>query len=400
MGRRAEGFGIRWKRGWAYVRFTHEKAEHCIALGTRDAGEAPALAAREYAAVVSGRRRPVAPSGTLLALDELLAEWIEAHRGSLDDTTLKTFVIYARKFVAFFGTLDRITEGSIGDFSRARLRQVLRKTVAKERSALLSFLEWCREQGAIPEVPTFPQLPRKATGTRAGGQRATSVDVTPEEAHAIIEKLPARSKMIAGRRWPVRGRFLVAFETGLRPATLSQLSVPEHYTRGAATLRIAACDDKARYAREVPLSDMARAALDAALPDAGLIFGGHCFDKALKASARAVLGEERGKRFAAYDFRHGRATQLVAASGDLVGAGFLLGHKHATTTNRYVHGSRRAAERALAAVSGPFPAQAGMGVPVGVLFSRGDRRVSNPRQLDPQSSALPAELRPPKATSR
>jgi hypothetical protein len=64
---------------------------------------------------------------------------------------------------------------------------------------------------------------------------------------------------------------MVAFETTLRPSTLNALSVPEHYTRGASTLAITDSIDKARFGREVPLSEDARAALDAVIPEAGLI---------------------------------------------------------------------------------------------------------------------------------
>jgi hypothetical protein len=48
-----------------------------------------------------------------------------------------------------------------------------------------------------------------------------------------------------------------------------------------------------------------------------------------------------------YDFRHSVATELTERSGNLLGVGYLLGHRHATTTNQYVHARRRAAEAVL-----------------------------------------------------
>jgi site-specific recombinase XerC len=48
-----------------------------------------------------------------------------------------------------------------------------------------------------------------------------------------------------------------------------------------------------------------------------------------------------------YDFRHSVATELTERSGNLLGVGYLLGHRHATTTNQYVHARRRAAESVL-----------------------------------------------------
>ena len=45
--------------------------------------------------------------------------------------------------------------------------------------------------------------------------------------------------------------------------------------------------------------------------------------------------------------RHSLVTELTERSGNLVGVGYLLGHKHVTTTNHYVHARRRAAESVL-----------------------------------------------------
>ncbi len=103
--------------------------------------------------------------------------------------------------------------------------------------------------------------------------------------------------------------------------------------------------DKARYGRELPLSDRARSALDSACPERGTIFpkfdGRHTLRKAALA---AGLDPERASKVSAYDLRHSLATELT---GNLVGVGYLLGHKHVTTTNHYVHARRRAAESVL-----------------------------------------------------
>ncbi len=404
MGRRSEGHKIRWKRGWAYVRFTHQKVEHCIALGTQDPDEAPRLAAVEHAATVAGRRRSVAGArgGSLLRLDELLAEWVASQEGVLDEETIPTLTTYARHYVAFFGTLDRMTDATCADYGRSRLRVVLRKTVQKETSYLRGFLGWCVEQGALPEAPTVPALPKKSMVVRAGRQRAKPVEISEAQALAIVSALPEHSKKIEGRKWPLRARFLFAWETGLRPATLDRLSVPENFRRGTAELVLTDEGDKARFGRTVPLSDVARNVLERFCPEAGLIFGAHCFDKHLKHAAAKVLGPEVATRFASYDFRHGRASHLVDRGAPLTGVAFLLGHQRLSTTDRYLRGSRRAAERALAfvapSVSGPLPdrpVEASVGATSKPLEDQGDRRVLNPRHLEPQSSALPTELRPP-----
>lgn len=391
MGRRAnEGFRVQWKRGWAYVRFTHEGIDHRVALGTRDPGEAQASAAQEYARALSGRRRPVvAARGRARPLDVLLAEWIGSCAGVLDEDTCSTLEIYARHYCAAFEGLHDITRESAKDFTRARLRQVLRRTVLKELSFLRGFLAWCVDTGEIDEAPVIDPPPGKATGVRAGPQRSAPVAITEEQALAIIAALPEASKTIGGRRWPVRARFLVAWETGLRPASLAALRVPQSYRKGASELLLEDAEDKARFGRTLPLSPEARRALDAAVPERGLIFGDHNFAKALKLAARGVLGTELGDRFAPYDFRHGRGTHLVGQGAPLTGVAYLLGHRRLSTTDRYLRPSRRDAERALAAVGAPFPPPgsnetlSASGKPSETL---GDRRGLNPRHLEPQGS--------------
>lgn len=392
MGRRAQGFRILWKRGWAYVRFTHAGAEQRIALRTADPGEAQARGADEYARALSGRRRQVVAATRALssiALDELLAEWIAASAGVLDETTCGTLETYAKHYKAFFGQLSHVTRESARDYTRARLRRVLRSTVTKELSFLRAFLAWAVDQGALDEAPVIDPPPGKATGVRSGPQRSSPVEITESEALAIIAALPELSKRIGGRKWPVRARYLVAWETGLRPGSMASLQVPQHYRRGAGELVLEGTDDKARFGRTVPLSAPARAALDASAPSSGLIFGAHCFDKALKAAARGVLGAELATRFASYDFRHGRGMHLVGEGAPLTGVAFLLGHRRISTTDKYLRPSRRDAERALAAVGAPFSPPTAVeapGAPRNMAESQGDRRGLNPRQLDPQRS--------------
>jgi hypothetical protein len=59
----------------------------------------------------------------------------------------------------------------------------------------------------------------------------------------------------------------------------------------------------------MPLSDEARAALDAVAPKAGLIFGEHDDREQLEQAATATLPPRKAATFAAYDLRHGRLTR-------------------------------------------------------------------------------------------
>jgi integrase len=404
MGGRAQGYRITWKRGWAYARFTHSKTDYRIALGTKDPEEARERAEREYGAVLSGQRKPLTSAGrvgrTLLAMPDLLAEWIASQEGVLDPETCATLTTYAKHYIAFFGTLDRVVaKGATADYWRARLRVVLRRTVLKELSYLRGFLTWCVEHGALEEAPLVPVPSKKATGKRSGKQRATPVEIDAAQAAAIIALLPEHSKKIGGRKWPIRGRFKVAWETGLRPETLDLLAVPGNFSKGGATITLDDHEDKARFGRTIPLTEVARATLDAVAPDAGLIFGAHRFDKALKKAATRVLGPELGKKFAAYDFRHGRVTHLLDGGAPLTGAAFLVGHKRLTTTDHYSKPSRRAADRALAALgeSAPCPPHGENGAAGGARNSAeslGDRPGLNratPGATRQDTSKIPAE---------
>ena len=56
----------------------------------------------------------------------------------------------------------------------------------------------------------------------------------------------------------------VIWETSLRIGTMKQLKTPEHYRTGADALTIIEGIDKNRYAGRIPLTERARALLDAA----------------------------------------------------------------------------------------------------------------------------------------
>lgn len=290
MGRKAEGWKVRWKRGWAYARFTWQKHQYSIALGTQDPREAPSAAARAYSDVVSGRLRPIARRpGQLVDLSRLWAEWVEWKTPSVDVETVPMLESYGRRFVDYFKSLDRITEANATSYSMARLGQVTRSTLLKELCFLRQFLRWCVQQNALAAVPEVPQLPPKARGKRTGTQRVTSVMVTPAQAKAIIALLPLESKTIGGRKWPVRARFDFMWETTFRPETISCLSVPEHWQRGQRYVRVTEEIDKARFGRLVDLTPKAIAILDKVAPKRGLIFGRHEFAKAIKKAAKGFV---------------------------------------------------------------------------------------------------------------
>lgn len=202
------------------------------------------------------------------------------------------------------------------------------------------------------EVPPLPTRKKRANrGTPFHERRrGAATPITAEQARAIVALLPEQSESKKEEPFAIRARFALMLETGLRPKTLDQLRVPEHYTKGAEVLRITAGIDKNEYARTLPLTDVARAALDSVCPGEGLIFGRHDYRPQLQKAAKQVLPPHLAATFTAYDLRHRCATEL-AATGDLTGAAYLMGHKQVTTLNRYARPEQSAAARVLAARS-------------------------------------------------
>lgn len=283
-----------------------------------------------------------------LTLQQLSALWLEDLTGQVDATTLDMYRLYWNTHLApHFGGLDGITTAAIADYSRKRLRVVKRKTVQKERSALRGFLAWCSELGHLERAPELAPLPRRAQGTPfALRRRGTATPLSPEDCRRLLATLPEWIHPRTGPRYAVRARFVVAYETTLRPATLSALTAPDHYSRGAKFLVITDDIDKARFGREVPLTRSARAALDSVVPDAGLIFGKHNYRAQLSRAAKLALTQAQARTFTAYDLRHAKLTEL-AETGNLTGAAYIGGHRHVTTTNAYIKPGLRAAQRAL-----------------------------------------------------
>ncbi len=349
MARHAEGWKVYYddRYGVYYVRFTHAGQRVTRTTRQSDLGQAKKVAARLYAEVISGRRQTTIGFASSGEIDEAASLWLESLESSLDKRTVDSYGLYVSGlWQPCFQTIDQLTPLNIEDYWRDRLKVVQRNTVKKELSALRGFLRWCKESALISEVPQFSTPPMRAIGTRSKkvNPKPEPILITEDQALRLIEKLPETLQgRRSGKRYPVRARFVVAWETALRPATLDEISVPENYKKGAAILKLRSENDKARFARNVPLTDKARAALDAVCPKRGLIFGKHDYRPALKAACKAA----KVPQVSPYDFRHSRLTHLVESSNNLAGIQYLAGHKHATTTAIYLKASQRAAEAVL-----------------------------------------------------
>lgn len=352
MGGRAQGWRLRLRGAIWWVRFRHEGARYDESTGERDRGEAEKQAAKIYAGIVAGRRQRrglvVAGSGSI---SELAARWLAALDSTHDRSTITLYQLHLMThLVPFFGDrMSRLTTPQIADYGRARLGKVTRATVTKERSTLRGFLDWCKEQGHLSDLPEWPPLPKYAKGVRSTTRKATATHVEPSDVARFLAALPERStgKLGGSRSFWVRPRIVVAWETGLRPVTVDALRVPEHYTRGVPELRITADIDKIGFERVVPITPACQAALDAVAPERGLIFGEHDLRDYVAMAAKAA-GLPPG--FSPYDLKHGRIADMVETAGNPVGPAYLVGHKRVTTTAIYIRPHRRAAERALEAI--------------------------------------------------
>lgn len=348
MGRPREGWKIRKPKGQRCytVRFTFQGRQ--LELGTGEEREEAAAveAARIYAETLSGRRKveqrrkPQASVGGERGVREVGAAWLTDLEGTLDETTIGTYAIYLNAhFSEWFGTIDKIRTELIIEYFKHRLQCVKQSSVKKERSALVGFVEFCVRTKLLDELPDIPRVPEQPGTAHPRGSRVHT-ELTPKETLKWIAALPERSR----GKWPIRARFEVAYWTTLRPATLSALSVPEHYTKGARYLSIEAQHDKARYARLVPLSKEARAALDRVCPEKGLIFGHHDYRPHLEKAAKKALPPEKARTVFAYELRGAGITHKLEETGNLPGVQYLAGHKYASTTALYVRSSLRAAE--------------------------------------------------------
>lgn len=379
MGRRARPYSIFDRDGVAWINaqigFARTRRSLDIPYADSSHGRSEShvrrvaeAASQAYAELVTGRLlRPKAEDRVQSAatLHELSATWL-ADDAKVYPASAKLSITHASHWSAFAEDdfrgfaetdsepkwkgdrrtpLERLTSDTgPTDYVLERLRVVLKETAIKEVSTLFRFLSWTKAKGHITSVPPRPEWPKKALGVRAGTQRAAPVETTHEETQAIIAALPewaARGGRGNGKRTPkaipVRDLAELAYITGLRPSTIARLSNPEHFARGATSLFVPPEIDKGRNkARWVPLTKRARAILERHLKP-GILFGKHDLRVQWKRAAAQVLSPERAAAFSLYDFRHGAGRHMVRMSrGNLLGVAHMLGHKHLTTTNRYL----------------------------------------------------------------
>ena len=341
MGRRSAGYKLKLRGTIWSVRWEFDGHRQQITTGERDRGKAEKVARDLYAKALGGQRpkRQRRRHGASTQLDsEDVGEWLAAV--AVRQTTRKLYEKYARGWLQ---DLPVLTEATIAAYIRQRLKEATGKSVRSELAALRGLVSWLAEQGFLAQV-AIPRLPSAALGTPQPGHRVAAPHYTVDEIKALLAALPERSNRDGFLVQP-RCRFL--YETGLRPSTINALSVPEHWARGSKRLRITADIDKEGFAREVPVSKQGLAILGQFAPTKGLIFGPHRYDPFVREAAGKTLPKAKAGVFTSQHLRSARITHWLEAGMKLPAVQYLAGHKHASTTDRYVRPGSAVAEREL-----------------------------------------------------
>lgn len=391
MARPTEGFKLVPKpSGIFHVRWTIKgQPRHQESTGERDRGTAEGLAAQAYANALIGRKRPILAPAVVYTgkslMTDLFAEWIEARTGVHKPSTIKWNMTTAGAHLCpFFERLHDVTADKMVEYALMRAKCVKRHTIRRELSCLGSMITWAAEEKKYlrkEDIPRRPDLKEKRfAGVRSPKckQRIAKVPIGPEEAHRIIRQLPVTATRASfgdkGRRMLIRDFFVVLWETALRPETVAAIAYPEHWD-GDLTLRITETIDKCQYARVLTLTEAARDALKRAWNGKpGVMMPGTLATRWRYFKRAAVAAKvPRGREASCYDFRHGRATEMLETTGNVLGVAFNLGHLDAgTTTRTYATPHERAGRNVMGAMppSPSFEASSGAATVIPIRKSR------------------------------
>lgn len=366
MARHAEGWRLRKEEGREtyLVRFRVAGERFERSTGTGDPHEAKKAAERIYADAVqrAPQKLKIVRRGDAEPLDDLISTWL-AGDSTLDPDTAKVWESYGRHWLAHWETIADITDVTCEEYRNARLRKVQGVTVRKELGALRRFLAWCKDRGHLPREVKVPGVPSKSTGVRFAPRtkdgkrvvrrRVEAPELSPEQVEKFISALPEWSASKKVARFPIRARFRVQYETGLRPSTIDLLESPTHWHKGSDVLTITPEIDKIRHPRPVPLTPAAVAALASVCPPkGGLLFGGHDYREHVRKAAKKALPPAVAATFTGAHLRSARLTHLLERTGNVAGVQHLAGHKDTRSTSRYLRPSFRAAQAVLESFGG------------------------------------------------
>lgn len=342
----------------------------------RDHAKAQAEADRRYALALLGKkpppkRRAVKRPAATEDLTELFAGFIASLTGKKSDSYIRKLEShFAAHFAHRWRTLEEIIKpGSVDAYASDRLagkspaveiKKVAKRpakgssvTVHKELVSLRRFLKWAKKMGHIDDLPAIEPVSQVSD--------YAPPDYSPEDARALLAALPDRHTH--RHRRPVREFFTASWSQASRPGEIESLRRCDvNIDRREMTIRQS--EDKARVGRTVSLSDEALAVFDSLFAEKtyaphALIFGAANYRASLRKAAKAC-GLPRPTR---HNLRHFRLTELGHLPGTSPAAlQFLAGHKHMSTTDKYIR-SRTKATRDLFARAVEFRRDSGAKLP-------------------------------------
>jgi integrase len=257
----------------------------------------------------------------------------------------KTVVFYMGKLARLLDfdflaqtRLDQIEESLIERFVLERRKQVEPTTVNRELATLRRILRLAQEWKLIDRVPRIRML---------AGERTREFVLGRE----------AEQKYLGNSPQPLRDIAVLILETGLRIGEVLQLRwehVRLEALRGARFGYLRVVDGKSRNARRnIPLTDRAAGmlrlrSLDSSSPWVFANRGGECYlvtsINHLHQKTRSALGLP--KDFVIHGLRHTMLTRLGESGVDAFTIMRIAGHSSITISQRYVHPSAEAVERA------------------------------------------------------
>ena len=307
---------------------------------------APAPSARE-ASELSEASAPAKEEPTVREMARIVLDLANMH--NKETSTVRKEILFRVHVEPHFGDrkLSEVTCAAIEDFQLAMARKPLRpgaeallspKTVNGATEVLTNILRVAKRRGWIASVPEVRWL-------RPAAHRFDFL--TFEEADYLIATADGE----------LRTMILIALRTGLRLGELRGLrwedvDLPAGRIRVAQSIvyvkrkgepgRDVVTTPKSHKAREVPLSDEARAALHAHRHSRGpLVFcdadGAPVAFQPVQRALRKVLRQARLRTMGWHALRHTFASHLTMRGVPLKATQELLGHASITVTMRYAH---------------------------------------------------------------
>jgi integrase len=332
-------------------------------LGTSDPVEAERKAARLYSEILSGSRSVVegrrGPPPALPPKKEPEAptlkhglEWLKESTTLLDPETIaRGYEPYVYRLAEAIPDLTMVGPDTVRSYMASRLQEVQAATVRKELSCLRSLCRWSKDKGLLPAMPEVPGVPKRALGTSYKTRRRSKPDeLNPEEIERFLAALPIATRWLG----PVRARFVVQYEMGLRSSVLDRLRIPDHWDLGQDYLNLDAKVMKGKRPSKKPLTIRAREELEGLgflftnVEESELIFGVHDYRLQIELAIKKALPEKdpRIDRFTGCHLRSHQCTHFLLAGGTLPEAQSMMDHKSAVTTAIYSRTSERMVESA------------------------------------------------------